>query len=95
MIIPDSVKIGGIVYAVIVAKTWPGRIEGQHDGECFYSSSQGNVIYLGAELSPEAQEVTFLHEALHAMNATMDHEFLDSLAEQLYQFLSDNKLLKP
>lgn len=94
MIIPNSVKIGGITYKVVVAETWPGRQEGDHDGEAFYSKAMGNVIYIGAELSQEAQEVTFIHEALHCINATMDHEFLDSLAEQLYQFLADNNLLK-
>ena len=94
MIIPTKVKIGGITYEVRIARTWPGRVEGEHDGECFYDNQHGNTIYIGAELTPEAQATTFIHEALHAMNATMDHEFLDSLAEQLYQFLSDNKLLK-
>lgn len=94
MQIPNQCKIGGIVYKVIVVDTWPGRQRGDHDGECFYDQEHGNVIYIGAELSHEAQEITFLHEAFHAMNATMDHEFLDSLAEQLYQFLADNGLLK-
>ena len=93
MIIPSSAKIGGIVYKVVISETWPGRVKGEHDGECFYDQENGNTICIGAELSQEAQEITFIHEALHAMNATMDHEFLDSLAEQLYQFLSDNRLI--
>jgi hypothetical protein len=45
-----------------------------------------------SKLSPEAQAVTFLHEVLHAMNSTMDHTFLESLAEQIYQFLHENKM---
>ena len=94
MVIPKQAKIGGIVYKVVIAEEWPGRVVGEHDGECFYDQTHGNTIYIGAELSQEAQEITFIHEALHAMNATMDHEFLDSLAEQLYQFLADNGLLK-
>lgn len=91
MTIPKRVKIGGIVYEVRIAEDWPGR-EGS-DGMCFYDHTIGNVIFIGAELSKEAQEITLLHEALHAMNSTMNHEFLDSLAEQLYQFFSDNQLL--
>ena len=93
MKIPQRVKIGGMVYSVKIAERWPGRELGDHDGECFYDRQNGNIIYIGAELSPQAQEVTFLHEALHAMNATINHEFLDSLAEQLYQFLADNKII--
>lgn len=94
MKIPEQVKIGGINYKVFITEEWPGRVAGAYDGECFYSREVGNCIYIGSDLSQEAQEVTFIHEALHCMNATMDHEFLDSLAEQLYQFLADNNLLK-
>lgn len=94
MIFPENLKIGGITYKLKVVPTWPGRTEGDHDGECFYDQKNGNIIYIGAELSQEAKEVTLIHEALHAMNATMDHEFLDSLAEQLYQFLKDNNLFR-
>lgn len=61
MNIPKKVKIGGITYTVAIASKWPGRTEGDYDGECFYSAREGNVIYIGAELSPEAQEVTFIH----------------------------------
>jgi Zn-dependent peptidase ImmA (M78 family) len=52
------------------------------------------VIYIGAELTDEAQVVTLIHEILHVCNATMDHEFLDSLAEQLGQVFIENNLLK-
>ena len=55
MQIPKSAKIGGIVYKVIVAEEWPGRAKGEHDGECFYDQEHGNTIYIGAELSQEAQ----------------------------------------
>lgn len=92
MVIPKSVKIGGIRYSVRLEYDWQGR-DGA-DGELFYSNSYGNTIFIGKELTRQAQETTFIHEALHAMNATVDHEFLDSLAEQLYQFFSDNKLFK-
>lgn len=91
MKIPGTVKIGGTKFKVIIADEWKGR-DG-YDGECVIEKKRGNVIYIGADLSKEAQEITFIHEALHAMNSTMDHEFLDSLAEQMYQFLSDNKFL--
>jgi hypothetical protein len=91
MIIPKKVKIGGSTFKVMIVPTWEDR-EGC-DGECVYSAELGNVIYIGSDLSQEAREITFIHEALHAMNSTINHEFLDSFAEQIYQFLHDNKLI--
>lgn len=92
MEIPKSVKIGGIIYEVRVTNEWPNH--DFDDGEMFNDSKMGNVIFIREDLSHEAQIITLLHEALHGMNSTMNHEFLDSLSEQLYQFLFDNKLLK-
>lgn len=92
MIIPEKVKIGGITYKVILTEEWYEH--DYADGETFYDKHRGNIIYIRSSLTKEAQEVTLIHEAIHAMNSTMNHEFLDSLSEQLYQFLSDNELLK-
>ena len=91
MFIPDKVKIGGIEYTVYQAEEWFEH--GGADGETFYDEVNGNTIYIRQSLSKEAKEITFIHEALHCMNTVMDHGLLDSLSEQLYQFLSDNKLL--
>lgn len=92
MKIPSKLKIGGITYQVRLATDW-FESDGS-DGETFYDKRNGNVIYINSELSKEAQEIALIHEALHCINSTMDHEFLDSLSEQLYQLLSDNKLLR-
>ena len=92
MIIPNSVKVGGIRYNVIVSDDWSDR-DGA-DGETFYDLEHGNCIYIFSGLSQEAKEVTLIHEAMHCMNTVMNHEFLDSMAEQMYQFLVDNDLLK-
>lgn len=83
--IPKAVKIGGINYQVILAEKWveSGGDDGQLDLET-------NIIYINSKLSQEAKEVTFIHECLHAMNSTIDHVALDSLAEQLYQLIADN-----
>lgn len=91
MEIPSSVKIGGVTYKVVIADHW-FESDGS-DGEVFYDQRNGNVIYIRSDLSQEAKEVTFLHEALHCMNSCIDHNFLDSFSEQLYQFLKDNKLI--
>ena len=94
MLIPKFVKIGAIKYKVIVTEKWEGRAKGDFDGEIFYDREHGHVIYIGAELTDEAQIITFIHEIMHALNATLDHVALDSLAEQLGQVLIENKLLK-
>lgn len=92
MELPKTVKIGGMVYDVRITNEWPNH--DFDDGETFYDKQVGNVIFIREDLSQEAKEITLFHEALHAMNSTMNHEFLDSLTEQLYQFLKDNQLLK-
>ncbi len=92
MEIPKTVKIGGINYEVRLADEWPDH--DYDDGEIFNDRKVGNVIYIRKDLSDEARIITLIHEALHGMNSTMNHEFLDSLSEQLYQFLVDNNMLK-
>lgn len=92
MEIPQQIKIGGILYKVIIANGWFDD-EGA-DGETFYDQQNGNTIYIRECLSQEAKEVTFIHEILHCCNTTMNHEFLDSLAEQLYQVFKDSNLFR-
>jgi len=89
MKIPKQVKVGGIWYKVKMVKGLKEQISA--DGE--YSPIE-NTISIDSEISKEAQVVTFIHEILHACNSTMNHEFLDSLAEQLYQVFHDNHLIK-
>lgn len=93
MKIPKSVKIGGVTFKVVEADDWTGY-EGDTDGQIFYDKAHGNTIYIHSDMTPEGKSITLIHEAMHAMNSTMNHEFLDSLAQQLYQFLNDNQLLK-
>lgn len=57
-----------------------------------HASYETGKIRINKELFQTMKEATFLHEAMHIMNTTIDHTLLDSLAEQLYQFLKDNKL---
>lgn len=92
MIIPTKVKIGSTTYEVRIANTWFEH-DGS-DGETFYDNNIGNVIYINEALSEEAKGETFIHEVMHCMNSTMNHEFLDSLSNQMYSFLIENKLLK-
>lgn len=90
MKIPKFVKVGGINYEVRFAEEWPDH--DCADGEVFNDIKIGNVIFIRESLSDEAKMITLIHEGMHAMNSTINHEFLDSFAEQMYQFLSDNKI---
>lgn len=88
MTIPAQVKIGGHVYQVKM-EDW---IEDENsDGQL--RDTEG-ILHLNKNLMRSAVECSFIHEALHAMNTTIDHVVLDSLAEQIYQFLADNNLLR-
>ena len=60
--------------------------------------AQSLTITIDPTYPPSVQGATLLHEILHAINGTLDsteigHALLESLAEQLYQVLHDNKLL--
>jgi len=64
------------------------------NGEFDYET---NTITISTDISPSHQQAALLHEILHCLNSTLDshdygHAFLDSLAEQLYQVLSDNSV---
>ena len=92
MKIPSKVKVGAVTYKVVIDDNWPGS--GYDDGETCWKKPRGNVIYLNSELTDEAKDIVFIHEGLHAMNSSMSHEFLDSLAQQIYAFFKENDLLK-
>lgn len=90
MKIPNKLKIGGHLYAVV--KVPKNDLQSESVG-CAATSS--NKISISLDQTHDQQEATLIHEILHAINATIDHTLLDSLAEQIYQVLKDNKMLRP
>ncbi len=50
------------------------------------------TITIRAQLSPEAQLSTFIHEVFHTLNSTIDHALLDSLSNQFFQVIKENNL---
>ena len=89
MKIPKQLKIGGHVYKVIFVEDLP-------DANADIDEKK-NVIRIDSEVTKSQQEAAFIHEILGACNPTLhekDHIALASLAEQLYQVLSDNNLLR-
>ena len=88
MKIPKQVKIGGHILKV-------RELEFADDENlCADNSYVQNEIRINKKLPQSQKEATLIHEAMHTMNTTMEHCLLDSLSEQLYQFLKDNNLLK-
>lgn len=89
MKLPKKLKIGGHLYTVDTSKELPGL-----DGELV---KKENTIRICKTLPKNQQDATLIHEILHALNAVFNdkeisHMVLDSIAEQLYQVLKDNKL---
>lgn len=78
-------KIGGHDYTLTFSQTM------EELGKTIYND---RVILINADANRSIQESTIIHEILHALNSQLDHTLLDSLAEQLYQVLKDNNLLK-
>ena len=87
MSIPKNLKIGGHQIKVLIKPMWKGG-----DNENGVFDADKNEIWIKAELSDTQMESTLVHEILHGINSTLDHVALDSLSEQLYQVLKDNKL---
>ena len=91
MNIPQKLKIGGHWIKVDCSK------ELKDDVGTF--SSANNTISICKTLAQSQKECTLIHEMMHVMNSGWEinnerHAFMDSIAEQFYQVLVDNKLLK-
>ena len=91
MRLPKKLKIGGHVFTVDASKELDNS-----NGETDYKK---NLISICKTITKDQQESTLIHEIFHCVNTTFcdkdtSHILLDSLAEQLYQVLSDNKLLR-
>ena len=61
--------------------------------DCGSTEMTTRKIRLNATMPPTVLESTLLHEAMHVMNTSISHPLLDSLAEQIYSFLKENRLL--
>jgi hypothetical protein len=81
-------KIGAHDINIVVAPHWAND-EGSY-GEWI---KEDKTIYLKEGLQESLLFATLLHEAMHVMNSTLDHVVLDSLAEQISQFLWENGFL--
>lgn len=92
--IPDKVKIGGSTFDVVLCDS-PSDIYRDCDGLISHESLQ---IRIAKDLAEGAAERILCHEIVHGIlahcNIKMDDEedFVNRLANALYQVLKDNKL---
>jgi hypothetical protein len=87
---PEELKIGGHI--------WKVKLEKLSEDDLGSTDWNTKTILISNELPEDMQHSALLHEILHACNSTwgsteMGHALLDSIAEQLYQVISDNKLV--
>lgn len=88
MTIPKKIKIGGHVYKIRYAEDLDDAAAIDNDK---------SEILIRKQLNKTQQESALIHEIFHAMNSSTEdrhHGLIDSLAEQFYQVMKDNKLLK-
>ncbi len=90
MVIPQTLKIGGHVWQVVFKKM---------DDKLGDTDWNTATITIDDSLPQSMKESAFIHEIMHCCNSTLGdtdfgHSLLDSLAEQIYQVMSDNNLLK-
>lgn len=90
MRIPRTLLIGGHRIKVKYVDTVDKK-----DESCvgLADTSSGEIL-IRKRMKRSMQEATFFHEALHHMNVSINHALLDSIAEQMYQMLKVNKMLK-
>ena len=89
MRIPNTVLIGAHKYQIKLVA--PNELGKHDDGNV---NKEKGVIVLNKKLIRTEIEAAFIHEVLHVINNELSHETIESLAQQLYLFLTENKLLK-
>lgn len=92
MKIPNKLKIGGHVFDIKMVDMKSKNMLGECD-------STENTISIDKDAKQSQKESTLIHEVFHAINTTIGdstfgHIVLDSWAEQFYQVLKDNNLLR-
>lgn len=86
MKIPETLKIGGHMYDVLVV---PGEIL---DGDCGETEIDKSIIRINGDMPQSQQEETLLHEVIHAVDFNMSEEDVYMFSMALYQVLKDNSI---
>ena len=94
MRIPKTLKIGGHIVKIVL------KSPVNNGGDCGEADFDKNQIILDKKLTQSMKELTLIHEIFHFLNSDFhgdspwSHALLESLSQQFYQVLKDNKLLK-
>lgn len=91
MKIPKALKIGGHIYKIQFHKMGETCEE---RGDMAKTNRMKGIIELAVPQMKTEIEANFLHEILHIINGELSEETVEGLAQQLYQVLKDNKLIK-
>lgn len=85
---PKTIKVGAHTIKIVFCELPDGT-----DGEF---TTEDNTIKIDSRLAPSQKQVTLIHEIFHALNSQFDedpyHALMESLAQQWFQVLRDNKL---
>ncbi len=96
MTLPPKIKIGNLIYDI-------EYIEDKFEEVDFYGRGwrKPQKIKINPNLSKELTEETFFHELLHQIldaghytDESNNEKLISCLAQNLYQILKDNELLK-
>jgi len=86
MKIPKEIKIGGHLYKIDITKN-------EEFPSCGRLDRSKGIISIKNSLIQSEKEETLIHEIFHAINNEINETLLESLAQQLYAVLKDNKFL--
>lgn len=87
MKIPNEIKIGGLVYRIIITDS--DNID-DDAGEC---NVLNQTIKINKNLSSEGKEFALWHEIIHAWNSSLDDdEKVDAIAQMISTIINDNDL---
>jgi len=81
MTIPKKLRIGAHTF----------KIQIKDIEACGYTDRNKIIIAISDQLTQSQKESTLIHEIFHVLNNELDHALLDSLSEQLYQVIKENK----
>ena len=101
MNIPETVKILGITYKVLIVDSIKEAIVSyetditDNDTTVGYISCKHATTWIQGGIPKEMQESIFLHEVIEAINDSLalklHHDNIDRLDSALYQVINDNK----
>lgn len=85
MKISKKVKIGALTWKVLLKKNDPGTTR------CGSTDVKKIIIEIDSDMDKRAQEITFVHELIHAINTeVMDEITTEYFSLSLYQIIQEN-----